>query len=90
MAANILVSNSQKVRINLVSSTISSIGSCVLITDGSRDVNVTGCLVTTDGSFDPSELQTSSTVASPNGIFIADSSRDVWCLVIHVKSLATV
>ncbi|HCB3268304.1 TPA: right-handed parallel beta-helix repeat-containing protein, partial [Citrobacter amalonaticus] len=77
MAANILVSNSQKVRINLVSSTISSIGSCVLITDGSRDVNVTGCLVTTDGSFDPSELQTSSTVASPNGIFIADSSRDV-------------
>lgn len=76
-AANILISNSQKVRINLISSTISSVGSCVLITDGSSDVNVTGCLVTTDGSFDPSELQTSSTVASPNGIFIADSSRDI-------------
>ena len=77
LSSDILVDNSQRVRINLAKTEISRIGNCILVTNGSRDVNVAGCYCTTDGSFDASELQTAGTVASPNGIFIADSCRDI-------------
>ncbi|MGU3904786.1 phage tailspike protein [Escherichia coli] len=77
LSSDILVDNSQRVRINLAKTEISRIGNCILVTNGSRDVNVAGCYCTTDGSFDASELQTADTVASPNGIFIADSCRDI-------------
>ena len=77
LAANILVDNSQNVRINLCNAVISRIGSCVLVTNKSRDVTVAGCTVKTDSSFDPAELQTALTVASPNGIFISDSCKNI-------------
>ena len=77
LSSDILVDNSQMIRINLAKTEISRIGNCILVTNGSRDVNVAGCYCTTDGSFDASELQTADTVASPNGIFIADSCRDI-------------
>jgi len=76
LSCNVLISNSTRVVIDGIKSYTSSIGTSVLVTAESSDVKVVNGYYSTDGSYDASTAQTSSTVASPNAIFV-DFAHDV-------------